>query len=60
MLSHELIERYAGLVVFLNVFGASLGLPLPVTPTLVTVGATLAVAPGGLSAVMAKSFFSAA
>lgn len=53
MLSHELIERYAGLVVFLNVFGASLGLPLPVTPTLVTVGATLAVATGGLSAVLA-------
>ena len=53
MLSHELIERYAGLVVFLNVLGASLGLPLPVTPTLVTVGATLAVATSAPSAVLA-------
>lgn len=51
MLSHELIERYAGLVVFLNVLGASLGLPLPVVPTLVTVGATIAVATGDISSV---------
>jgi membrane protein DedA with SNARE-associated domain/rhodanese-related sulfurtransferase len=52
MLSRELIERYAGLVVFLNVLGASLGLPLPVMPTLVTVGATVAIAAGGVSSVL--------
>ena len=39
MLSHELIARYGTLAVFLNVLGSSLGLPLPVIPTLITVGA---------------------
>ena len=53
MLSHELIERYAGLVVFLNVLGASLGLPLPVVPTLVTVGASIAIATSDSSSVLA-------
>jgi membrane protein DedA with SNARE-associated domain/rhodanese-related sulfurtransferase len=42
MLSHELIARYGMSVVFLNVLGSSLGLPLPVTPTLFTVGAGIA------------------
>lgn len=42
MLSHELIARYGTLAVFLNVLGSSLGLPLPVTPTLITVGAGIA------------------
>lgn len=42
MLSHELIARYGTLAVFLNVLGASLGLPLPVIPTLITVGAGIA------------------
>jgi len=42
MLSHELIARYGTLAVFLNVLGASLGLPLPVIPTLITVGAAIA------------------
>lgn len=42
MLSHELIARYGTLAVFLNVLGSSLGLPLPVIPTLITVGAGIA------------------
>ncbi|NKJ46515.1 hypothetical protein CIC12_07120 [Burkholderia sp. SG-MS1] len=42
MLSHELITRYGMLIVFLNLLGSSLGLPLPVTPTLITVGAAIA------------------
>jgi membrane protein DedA with SNARE-associated domain/rhodanese-related sulfurtransferase len=41
MLSHELIARYGMLVVFLNFLGSSLGLPLPGTPTLITVGAAI-------------------
>jgi len=44
MMSHELIARYGILVVFLNVLGSSLGLPLPVLPTLITVGASTALA----------------
>ncbi|KVA56791.1 hypothetical protein WI61_36285 [Burkholderia cepacia] len=39
MMSHELIARYGTWVVFLNVLGSSLGLPLPAIPTLITVGA---------------------
>lgn len=39
MMSHELIARYGTCVVFLNVLGSSLGLPLPAIPTLITVGA---------------------
>ncbi|GAU07264.1 hypothetical protein [Burkholderia stabilis] len=42
MISHELIARYGTLVVFLNVLGSSLGLPLPAIPTLITVGAGIA------------------
>ena len=42
MLSHEMIARYGTLAVFLNVLGSSLGLPLPVIPTLITVGAGIA------------------
>ncbi|WP_080439882.1 DedA family protein [Burkholderia ubonensis] len=42
MLSHELIARYGMLAVFLNVLGSSLGLPLPAMPTLMTVGAGIA------------------
>jgi membrane protein DedA with SNARE-associated domain len=49
MLSHEIISRYGVLVVFLNVFGASLGLPLPVIPTLITVGASITIATNVLS-----------
>ena len=42
MVSHELVTRYGTLAVFLNVLGSSLGLPLPVIPTLITVGAGIA------------------
>lgn len=49
MLTHELIARYAVAVVFLNVLGASVGLPLPAMPTLITIGASIAVAAGGFS-----------
>lgn len=44
MLSHELISRYGALIVFLNVLGSSLGLPLPAIPTLIAVGASIAIA----------------
>jgi membrane protein DedA with SNARE-associated domain/rhodanese-related sulfurtransferase len=44
MLSHELMARYGVLVVLLNVLASSLGLPLPVIPTLITVGASIALA----------------
>ncbi|OXJ22603.1 hypothetical protein CFB82_39935 [Burkholderia sp. HI2714] len=44
MLSHELVSRYGPLIVFLNVLGSSLGLPLPAIPTLITVGASIAIA----------------
>jgi membrane protein DedA with SNARE-associated domain/rhodanese-related sulfurtransferase len=53
MLSHELIERYAGLVVFLNVLGTSLGLPVPAVPTLVTVGASIAIAAADVPSILA-------
>ncbi|OLL28620.1 hypothetical protein BTH42_26865 [Burkholderia sp. SRS-W-2-2016] len=49
MLSHELIARYGVLIVFLNVFGSSLGLPLPAAPTLVMVGASMSLALGDVS-----------
>lgn len=42
---HEWIAQYGALVVFLNVLGASLGLPLPVMPTLIAVGASHALGP---------------
>ncbi|SAK97449.1 rhodanese domain-containing protein [Caballeronia hypogeia] len=49
MLSHELIARYGILIVFLNVFGSSIGLPLPAAPTLVMVGASMSLALGDVS-----------
>jgi membrane protein DedA with SNARE-associated domain len=54
MWSHELIARYGVLVVFLNVFGSSLGLPLPAAPTLVMVGAGISLATGSLSSSFAQ------
>ncbi|WP_414718667.1 DedA family protein/thiosulfate sulfurtransferase GlpE [Trinickia sp.] len=51
-MSHELIARYGALVVFLNVLGAALGLPVPVMPTLITVGASIALAAGVLSSAL--------
>ncbi|WP_296651413.1 DedA family protein [Paraburkholderia sp.] len=49
MLLSELIARYGVLIVFLNVFGSSVGLPLPASPTLIMVGASMSLATGGLS-----------
>jgi membrane protein DedA with SNARE-associated domain len=46
MLPHEWISHYGVLAVFLNVLGASLGLPLPVMPTLIAVGASRAALAG--------------
>ena len=54
MLSPELIAQYAVLIVFLNVFGSSLGLPLPATPTLFTVGASMSAATGEWSSVIGQ------
>ncbi|OAJ61778.1 hypothetical protein A6V36_23565 [Paraburkholderia ginsengiterrae] len=48
-MSHEMIARYGMLVVFLNVVGSSLGLPLPAIPTLITVGAGIALTTHGSS-----------
>lgn len=53
MLSHELVAQFGVLVVFLNVLGASLGLPLSVIPTLITVGASTAIATSGSSSALA-------
>ncbi|OZI50626.1 DedA family protein [Bordetella genomosp. 4] len=52
MVSHELIAHYGVLVVFLNVLGASLGLPVPVMPTLITIGASCAIATPSASAML--------
>ncbi|MGO4380225.1 DedA family protein [Pseudoduganella sp. RAF53_2] len=49
MWSHELMARYGVLIVFINVFASSLGLPLPATPTLMMAGAAIALAADGLS-----------
>jgi membrane protein DedA with SNARE-associated domain len=52
MLSHVLIARYGMLVVFLNVLGSSLGLPLPVIPTLITVAAGIALTTHAVSSAL--------
>jgi membrane protein DedA with SNARE-associated domain/rhodanese-related sulfurtransferase len=39
---HQVIERYGTLVLFINVFASALGLPVPAMPTLLIVGATIA------------------
>ncbi|WP_051377404.1 DedA family protein [Paraburkholderia dilworthii] len=54
MLSHELIARYGVLIVFLNVFGSSLGLPLPAAPTLLMIGASMSLAAGDLSSTIGQ------
>ncbi|MFC0397490.1 DedA family protein [Paraburkholderia rhizosphaerae] len=55
MLSHELIAQYGVLIVFLSVFGSSVGLPLPASPTLVIAGASLSFATDGLSSTFTQS-----
>lgn len=42
MLLHELADRYGPAIVFFNVMGAALGLPVPAMPTLIVVGASVA------------------
>jgi membrane protein DedA with SNARE-associated domain/rhodanese-related sulfurtransferase len=41
MLLHDLVDRYGPVIVFLNVMGAALGLPVPAMPTLIIVGASM-------------------
>lgn len=45
MAMQELVDRYGALLVFANVLALSLGLPVPAMPTLVLVGAGLALQP---------------
>lgn len=42
---HDLVAKYGPEVVFLNVLGAALGLPIPALPALVMVGASIVMAP---------------
>jgi membrane protein DedA with SNARE-associated domain/rhodanese-related sulfurtransferase len=42
MLLHELADRYGPAIVFFNVMGSALGLPVPAMPTLIVVGASVA------------------
>lgn len=44
----ELIDRHGVLLVFANVLALSLGLPVPAMPTLILVGAGLALQPGAM------------
>jgi membrane protein DedA with SNARE-associated domain/rhodanese-related sulfurtransferase len=41
MLLHDLVARYGPAIVFLNVMGSALGLPVPAMPTLIVVGASV-------------------
>jgi membrane protein DedA with SNARE-associated domain/rhodanese-related sulfurtransferase len=41
MLLHDLVDRYGPAIVFVNVMGAALGLPVPAMPTLIVVGASV-------------------
>jgi membrane protein DedA with SNARE-associated domain len=54
MLSHELMDHYAVLIVFVNVFASSLGLPLPATPTLMLAGAGIALSSDDLPSTSAQ------
>lgn len=53
MPSHELLTHYGVLIVFINVLGSSLGLPIPATPTLIMAGAAIALAAEGFSSAAA-------
>jgi len=54
MLSQEFMGHYGVLIVFINVFASSLGLPIPATPTLVMAGAGIALAADGFSSTSAQ------
>jgi membrane protein DedA with SNARE-associated domain/rhodanese-related sulfurtransferase len=41
MLLHDLVARYGPAIVFVNVMGSALGLPVPAMPTLIVVGASV-------------------
>jgi membrane protein DedA with SNARE-associated domain/rhodanese-related sulfurtransferase len=41
MLLHDMVDRYGPAIVFVNVMGAALGLPVPAMPTLIVVGASI-------------------
>ncbi|SAL79812.1 DedA family transmembrane protein [Caballeronia telluris] len=43
MLLHDLVDRFGPAIVFVNVMGAALGLPVPAMPTLIVVGASVEV-----------------
>lgn len=43
MFSHDLIARYGPLILFINIFGSSLGLPIPALPTLIAIGASISI-----------------
>jgi membrane protein DedA with SNARE-associated domain/rhodanese-related sulfurtransferase len=43
MLLHDLVDRFGPAIVFVNVLGAALGLPVPALPTLIVVGASVEV-----------------
>ncbi|WP_087658761.1 DedA family protein/thiosulfate sulfurtransferase GlpE [Caballeronia terrestris] len=40
---HDLVDRFGPAIVFVNVMGAALGLPVPAMPTLIVVGASVEV-----------------
>jgi membrane protein DedA with SNARE-associated domain/rhodanese-related sulfurtransferase len=42
MLLHQLVDKFGPAIVFVNVMGAALGLPVPALPTLIVVGASVA------------------
>ncbi|MDR5784196.1 DedA family protein/thiosulfate sulfurtransferase GlpE [Caballeronia sp. LZ065] len=39
---HQLVDRFGPAIVFLNVMGSALGLPVPAMPTMIIVGASIA------------------
>jgi membrane protein DedA with SNARE-associated domain/rhodanese-related sulfurtransferase len=41
MLLHDLLHRYGPAIIFFNVMGSALGLPVPAMPTLIIVGASV-------------------
>ncbi|WP_250514487.1 DedA family protein/thiosulfate sulfurtransferase GlpE [Caballeronia sp. INDeC2] len=42
MLLHQLVDRFGPAIVFINVMGSALGLPVPAMPTMIVVGASIA------------------
>jgi membrane protein DedA with SNARE-associated domain/rhodanese-related sulfurtransferase len=42
MLLHQLVDKFGPAIVFVNVMGSALGLPVPAMPTMIIVGASIA------------------